>query len=108
MKTNERRGGFVEDVRMENVKAKKVRWGVMSVETDVLYQWKNFPTHEVRVTPIKNLSMKNVEVEEAERLVHILGDARCPVDGVTLENVRLGKALKGNRIENATNVQVVP
>ena len=108
VKTNERRGGFVEDIRMENVKAKKVRWGVMSVETDVLYQWKDFPTHEVRVTPIKNLSMKNVEVEEAERLVHILGDARCPVDGVKLENVRLGKALKGNRIENATNVQVVP
>jgi len=108
VKTNERRGGFVEDIRMENVRAKKVRYGVMSVETDVLYQWRDFPTHEVRVTPIKNLSMKNVEVEEAERLVHIRGDARCPVDGVTLENVRLGKALKGDRVENATNVKVVP
>ena len=74
VKTNERRGGFVENIRMERVKAKNVRFGVMSVETDVLYQWRDFPTHEVRVTPIRNLSMKDVAVEEAERLVHILGD----------------------------------
>ena len=106
VKVNERRGGFVENIRMENVKAKKVRWGVMAVETDVLYQWKDFPTHEVRVTPIRNLSMKNVAVDEAERLVDIRGDKRLPVDGVTLENVRVAKALKPDRIENAVNVRV--
>ena len=106
VKTNERRGGFVEDVRMENVKAKKVRFGVMSVETDVLYQWKDFPTHEVRVTPIRNLVMKNVSVEEAERLVDLRGDARDPIDGVTLENVSLAKARKPDRAENAVNVSV--
>ncbi|MBQ1428604.1 MAG: right-handed parallel beta-helix repeat-containing protein, partial [Kiritimatiellae bacterium] len=106
VKVNERRGGFVENIRMENVKAKKVRRGVMAVETDVLYQWKDFPTHEVRVTPIRNLSMKNVAVEEAERLVDIRGDKRLPVDGVTLENVRVAKALKPDRIENAVNVVV--
>ena len=106
VKTNERRGGFIENIRMENVKAKKVRYGVMSVETDVLYQWRDFPTHEVRVTPIKNLSMKNVEVVEADRLVHIRGDARCPVDGVTVENVKVGKLHKVDRIENAANVKV--
>ena len=106
MKTNERRGGFVENIRMENVAAKKVRYGVMDVETDVLYQWRDFPTHEVRVTPIRNLSMKNVTVEEAERLVHILGDKRLPVDGVLLENVRVGKTARPDRVENAVNVTV--
>ena len=106
VKVNERRGGFVENIRMENVKAKKVRWGVMAVETDVLYQWKDFPTHEVRVTPIRNLSMKNVAVDEAERLVDIRGDKRLPVDGITLENVRVAKARKPDRIENAVNVRV--
>ena len=106
VKTNERRGGFVENIRMENVTAKKVRYGVMDVETDVLYQWRDFPTHEVRVTPIRNLSMKNVTVEEADRLVHILGDKRLPVDGVSLENVRVGKTARSDRIENAVNVTV--
>ena len=106
VKTNERRGGFVENIRMENVTAKNVRYGVMDVETDVLYQWRDFPTHEVRVTPIRNLSMKNVTVESADRLVHILGDKRLPVDGVKLENVRVGRVAKPDRIENAVNVAV--
>jgi len=106
VKTNERRGGFVENIRMENVTAKKVQFGVMEVETDVLYQWRNFPTHEVRITPIKNLSMKNVTVEEAEWRVHILGDKRLPVDGVSLENVRVVKTAKPDLVENAVNVTV--
>ena len=106
VKTNERRGGFVENIRMENVAAKKVRYGVMDVETDVLYQWRDFPTHEVRVTPIRNLSMKNVTVEESDRLVHILGDKRLPVDGVSLEDVRVAKTAKPDRVENAVNVTV--
>lgn len=106
VKTNERRGGFVENIRMERVKAKKVRFGVMAVETDVLYQWRDFPTHEVRVTPIRNLSMKDVDVEEAERLVDIRGDKRLPVEGVTVENVRVGKVRKAVRVENAINVSV--
>jgi len=106
VKTNERRGGFVEDIRMENVTAKKVRFGVMDVETDVLYQWRSFPTHEVRVTPIKNLSMKDVTVEEAEWRVHILGDKRLPVDGVSLENVRIVKTAKPDLVKNAVNVVV--
>ena len=106
VKTNERRGGFVENIRMENVKAKNVRAGVMAVETDVLYQWKDFPTHEVRVATIRNLTMRNVVVEEAERLLDIRGDARLPVDGVTLENVRVARARETDRIENAKNVTV--
>ena len=108
VKTNERRGGFVEDVRMENVVAKRARWFVMAVETDVLYQWAKFPTHEVRVTPIKNLSMKNVSVDSAERMASIVGDERLPVDGVVLENVRVGKVRARDRIENAVNVLISP
>ena len=108
VKTNERRGGFVEDVRMENVTAKKARWFVMAVETDVLYEWAEFPTYEVRITPIKNLSMRNVSVGSAERMVSIIGDARLPVDGVTLENVRVGKVRARDRIENAVNVLISP
>ena len=106
VKTNERRGGFVENIRMENVTAKTVRFGVMDVETDVLYQWRDFPTHDVRITPIKNLSMKNVTAEEAEWRVHILGDKRLPVDGVSLENVCVIKTAKPDLVENAVNVTV--
>ena len=50
--------------------------------------------------------MKNVAVDEAERLVDIRGDKRLPVDGITLENVRVAKALKPDRIENAVTFEV--
>ena len=108
VKVNERRGGFVENIRMENVKAKRVKYGVMDVETDVIYQWKDFPTHEIRITPIKGLSMKNVSVEEAKWLVHVKGDRRLPVHDVRLENVTCVKVAKPNVVENAENVVVVP
>ena len=108
MKVNERRGGFVENIRMENCTAKNVKRAVMGVETDVLYQWKDFPTHEVRVTPIRNLSMKNVTVACAERLVNIRGDGRCPVRHVKLEHVSCAKVRKADVIEHAENVQVLP
>ena len=108
MKVNERRGGFVENIRMENCTAKNVKRAVMGVETDVLYQWKDFPTHEVRVTPIRDLSMKNVTVACAERLVNIRGDGRCPVRQVKLEHVSCARVRKADVLEHAEDVQVLP
>lgn len=108
VKVNERRGGFVENIRMENCTAKNVKRAVMGVETDVLYQWRDFPTHEVRVTPIRNLSMKNVTVESAERLVNVRGDRRCPVRNVRLEHVSCAQVRKADVVEHAEDVQVLP
>ena len=93
---------------MENVKAKAVRDAVCGVETDVLYQWRDFPTHEVRVTAISNLTLRNVEVESAKWLIRINGDAREPVKGVTLENVRCAKTGHPDVIRNAKDVKVLP
>jgi polygalacturonase len=38
IKTNRRRGGFVEDITMENIEATSTQFGVLGIETDVLYQ----------------------------------------------------------------------
>ena len=42
VKTNRRRGGFVENVTVENIDAAggKFKMGVFGIETDVLYQWR--------------------------------------------------------------------
>lgn len=105
VKTNERRGGFVENIRMENVRAKTVKYGVLCVETDVVYQWTAFPTYEIRVTPIRGLFMKNVVVEGAERRVDMRGDPRLPIRDVVLENVRVASDLHPDRIENAVGIK---
>ena len=40
IKTNERRGGYVKNIFMSNIKAGHINKGVLNIETDVLYQWR--------------------------------------------------------------------
>lgn len=43
VKTNRRRGGFVENVWIEDIDTESVRSALFGLKTDVLYQWANFP-----------------------------------------------------------------
>ncbi len=104
IKTNERRGGFIENIRMENIKAKNVTEAILGVDTQILYQYKYFPTHEVRVPKIKNLTLKNVEVESATRFIMINGDKREPVQDVLVENIKCGFVKKPDVKRYAKNV----
>ena len=90
VKTNHRRGGFVENIRMENVSVTEVSQ-VLAVDTDVLYQWRRLPDYETRLTPISGLHMKNVACARARTGVNINGDFRLPVRDVHVENVRIGR-----------------
>lgn len=107
IKTNHRRGGFVENITMENVEATSTQFGVLGIETDVLYQWRTLvPTYETRITPINNIHVRNVKIGETATPFRILGDQRQPVKDVFLNNIDIG-TVRGqkNRYENATNVK---
>ena len=106
IKTNHRRGGFVENIHMENIEAKGARQSVLGIETDVLYQWKTLvPTYEERLTKISGIHVKNVKVEETGTPFRILGDKREPVRDVFLDNITIGQVRGAkNRYENAENV----
>ena len=55
---------------------------------------------------VRNVHLHDCVFEgEAGRLVHIVGDSRQPVDGVVLENVRVGKVSLQDIVENAVNVK---
>ena len=104
IKTNHRRGGFVENIYMENVKSGKMQ-RAFEIDADVLYQWKDFPTYETRITPINNIHMKNVTCNEADAIYEIKGDERLPVKNVELSNVHVGKVNKFiKKVKNAENV----
>ena len=90
VKTNHRRGGFVRNIRLENVHAGNVV-EVMALQTWVLYQWKVFPDYETRITDIDGLYMKNVSCDAARIGIELIGDERRPVRNVRLENVRIGR-----------------
>ena len=96
IKTNHRRGGFIEDITVEKVSATKMQ-RVFEINTDVLYQWRDIvPTFETKITRIRNIVMRNVEAEESEAVYEIRGDERDPVDGVLLENIHVKRVTKFN------------
>jgi polygalacturonase len=104
VKTNERRGGYVRNIHINNVSATKIAGGVLAVETDVLYQWRTLvPTYERRLTPIEGLHVSNIQVGEAKFLCHIKAEAEMPVKNVTLRDVKIG-VITGVAVETE-NVQ---
>lgn len=105
LKTNHRRGGFIEDIRMENVSGKSVRT-VFEIDTDVLYQWRDIvPTFETAITRIRNISLIGADCEQADAVYRINGDSRDPVQGVLLKDVHIGKVNK--YINESTNCRDV-
>ncbi len=93
-KTNHRRGGFIENIHMENVKAGKMQ-RIMEVDTDVLYQWRNLvPTYEERITKIDGLYMNNIVCERTEAIYDLKGDAKLPTQNVSIKNVHVGEVTK--------------
>lgn len=92
IKTNERRGGFVRNIHMRRITAGNLRYGVLGVETDVLYQWKDLvPTHEVRLTPIESVFLEDIRVDSVQFVSRIEGQARTPVRNVSLQEVAAGE-----------------
>ena len=109
LKTNRRRGGFVENITVENIDAANATFtmGVLGIETDVLYQWRTLvPTYEERLTTIRNVSVRNVKVGQTATPFRILGDERQPVQDVVVDNIAIG-TVRGqkNRYANAVNVR---
>ena len=88
IKTNERMGGYVKNIYVSNIKAGKVDNGILGIETDVLYQWKDLvPTIERRLTPIKDIYLENIKAKNVKFISRILGQKDLPVENVFLKNV---------------------
>lgn len=95
IKTNRRRGGFVENIYMRNVQAGDLRYGVLGIDTDVLYQWRTLvPTYEERLTPIENVVLEGIEVGAVDYIARIAGEAALPVGTVTMKQVQTGEVRK--------------
>ncbi|MBA4319421.1 MAG: polygalacturonase [Flavobacterium sp.] len=96
IKTNERRGGYVKNIYMSNIVAGKIDQGILGIETDVMYQWRDLvPTIERRLTPIKNVYLENVKATDVKFISRVLGQKELPVENVFLKNVH-ADLIKGN------------
>ncbi len=88
IKTNERRGGYVKNIHFENIKSGKIDLGILGIETNVLYQWKNLvPTIERKLTPIQDIFLENVKSGQVQFIARILGEKELPIKNVKLHQV---------------------
>lgn len=89
IKTNHRRGGFVENIHMERVTAGSMLRAI-EIDTDVLYQWRDLvPTFETRITRINGVYMDNVRCGRADAIYEIKGDEREPIRDVEIRNLHI-------------------
>lgn len=79
---------------------------MFEIDTDVLYQWKNLvPTYETRITPIHDIFMENCEMQRADAIYEIKGDARKPIRDIYLKNLKVGLVHKFiNKSSNTFNI----
>ncbi|MBO9618731.1 MAG: glycoside hydrolase family 28 protein [Niabella sp.] len=105
IKTNERMGGYVKNIYAANLRSGKIDLGILGIETDVLYQWRDLvPTYEKRLTPITDISLSNIHAAQVKFIARVLGQKALPVETVSLKNVTADKVLEKNTItENVTN-----
>lgn len=111
IKTNHRRGGFVENIYVEDVEfgGTMEAKALLEIDTDVLYQWRDLvPTYERRLTRIENIRLKNVAVDKAQYGLWIRGEAEVPVRGVCLENVTVDTITEAAReVRHAEEIREV-
>ncbi len=105
VKTNERRGGYVKNIYARNIKSGKIKKGILGIETDVLYQWRNIvPTYERRLTPIKDIYLENIKSKNVEFVSRIIGMKELPVENVFLKNISVDSIRNKRHInENVVN-----
>lgn len=102
VKTNAKRGGFIENIAMERVRADKVRQAVVALMADYWYYPPPGATNLHR-TAIRGVTVRDVTVSDAGSVAELRGDPDLPardfeVSGVTVDTVR-------RKIVDAANVE---
>ena len=110
MKTNSRRGAFVENVTLENCHGRRATQGICEIE--MFYDGN--PNKELNKryeqsypTRIDGIHVRNIVCAEANWAVKVRGDTNLPPVNVTAENIRVGRVRSSLvKITGATDVKV--
>lgn len=103
VKTNHRRGAFVENIYMDSIRTGGTL-RVAEIDTDVLYQWRNLvPTYKDTLTRINDIYLTNIEVDSAKVIYEFRGDERLPIRNVVLRNIDV--ACVADSVSKASHVE---
>ena len=105
IKTNHRRGAFVQNVTLEDVDVDNVLC-LCEIDTDVLYQWRDLvPTYDTAITHIDSIALRRIRCHTADAIYEFKGDARDPIGTVMLQDLHVDSLR--DFISYAVNTQAV-
>ena len=90
LKTNRRRGGFVKNIHLSDVSVKKT-YMTLAIDTDVMYQYRDFPTFEVRPTDIDGIYVDGISCGEVLTGIEVKGDAAKKIRNLSFKNITIGE-----------------
>ena len=94
----------IYNVLVDGLKLDLARESLVEVNTATLYEWAYFPEMETRLTPIRNVCVRNVKCREAGCVLKIDGDARLPVENIKVESIKVEKIHRADVVKCANNV----
>ena len=106
IKTGPRRGGFVENVYMDNCRGRRMI-RVFNIFTQYCAQWGRFPDFELRRTRMRNISISDCSAELSAYGVQLLADPDLPASGIRVRNVDVGRVIHSlTEVRNCFDVRI--
>ena len=107
VKTNPRRGGFVENVTLENIEAEELSREVVGLSARYYFGASGeeaFP--EFCLTPIRGITVRNIRCRKARCRFALEGDYLLPVENFAVENVVVGEQEERDFAANVRNLRI--
>ena len=99
IKTNDRKGSFVEDVVVSNITVRGSVENVVGLRMDAGYQWDSYPTRERLLTRIEDIRIEGIEADSVGRICNMVGDPRLPPKNIVIRNVTANSFCEESEVE---------
>lgn len=107
IKTNPRRGGFVENIVIEGVEAGELRSDILGLSSRNYF---GAPGEEAFdrdfLTPIRNIVLRGIHCQKARRRVSLRGDYLLPAENISLVDVRVGSCEEPDYVASVRNLSI--
>ena len=107
IKTNPRRGGFVENIVIEDVETRELRADVLGLTGRYYF---GGPGEEAfdrdYLTPIRNIVLRGIHCTKTRRRVSLCGDYLLPAENISLVDVRVDSCKEPDYVASVRNLSI--
>ncbi|MBR3923244.1 MAG: hypothetical protein IKJ45_09025, partial [Kiritimatiellae bacterium] len=100
VKTSDRKGAYIENITVSNVTVTAEINHLISLITNLDYQWGRYPARERMLTRIDGVKVENVTADSVLSIYALHGDSRLPTRNFTIRNVKAKTLRSENFSEN--------